>query len=340
MIKLSIIVPVYNVEPYIRPCFESIFNQGLYDDEYEVIIVNDGSTDKSMEKIADIISQHNNVTVINQENQGLSVARNNGIAKAKGEYILMPDSDDLLIDNSISIVLETALKTKADMVVADFLEAKDNEIECIKDVHQKDFCFEEKTGEILFLNDLDPSRCQVWRTLYRREFLSNNCIRFIPDIFFQDIPFTHECYMRAKKCIKASWQIYIYRRRYGAATASFSPLKAKSHIIAVANTWELRQMNNVSTDMKYKLEENLYYFFFQLVYKTVYSFRKISERNAVMDLLLSTIPQLSFNHGFKQKLNTLRIRHWPHLYINLFYIYAQIVYRKWHFTNILRTTER
>ena len=61
MPKLSIIVPVYNVEPYIRPCIESIFNQGLNENDYEVIIVNDGSTDKSMEMVTDIITQHNNI---------------------------------------------------------------------------------------------------------------------------------------------------------------------------------------------------------------------------------------------------------------------------------------
>ena len=99
MTKLSIIVPVYNVEKYIRPCIESLFYQGLDDADFEVIIVNDGTPDKSMEMIADIIQQHDNITVINQENQGLSVTRNNGIALAKGDYILMPDSDDLLIDN-------------------------------------------------------------------------------------------------------------------------------------------------------------------------------------------------------------------------------------------------
>ena len=119
--QLSIIVPVYNVERYIRPCMESIFRQGLNDDDYEVIIVNDGTQDRSMEVIQDIISQHNNVTVINQENQSLSVARNNGIAVAKGEYILMPDSDDLLIENSLGVLLEKALESKADLVVADFL---------------------------------------------------------------------------------------------------------------------------------------------------------------------------------------------------------------------------
>ena len=105
MTKLSIIVPVYNVERYIRPCLESIYRQNLDDTDFEVIIINDGTKDRSMEVIADLISLHDNITVINQENQGLSVVRNNGIALAKGEYVLMPDSDDLLIDNSLPIIL-------------------------------------------------------------------------------------------------------------------------------------------------------------------------------------------------------------------------------------------
>ena len=155
MTKLSIIVPVYNVEQYIRPCVESIFKQGLDDDDFEVIIVNDGSTDRSMEMIADLISQHNNITVINQENQSLSVARNNGIAIAKGEYILMPDSDDLLIENSVEPLLEKALETKADMVVADFLTMTDDEIEHTNTsiLQQPAYEFTMKTDRELFLQD-------------------------------------------------------------------------------------------------------------------------------------------------------------------------------------------
>ena len=117
---LSIIVPVYNVEKYVRPCLESILRQGLDKSRYEIIIVNDGSTDHSMEAIADLIEEHPHISVINQENLSLSVARNNGIARAKGEYILMPDSDDLLIEGSLPILLDKALETKADLVVADF----------------------------------------------------------------------------------------------------------------------------------------------------------------------------------------------------------------------------
>ena len=147
MTKLSIIVPVYNVEKYIRPCFESIFKQGLDDNEYEIIIVNDGTKDKSMEMIADIISQHHNITVINQENQGLSVARNNGIAQAKGEYIFMPDSDDLLFDNCLPILLDKVMEAKADLIVADFLRMDDEEITTFEDIKQSLSFFRERTGK-------------------------------------------------------------------------------------------------------------------------------------------------------------------------------------------------
>ena len=129
MVKLSIIIPVYNVESYIHPCFESLFKQGLDDIDFEVIIVNDGTPDHSMEKIVDIIIQHQNIIVINQENQGLSVARNNGIAIARGEYILMLDSDDLLIENSLKPLLDKALETKVDLVVADYIAMTNQEIE-------------------------------------------------------------------------------------------------------------------------------------------------------------------------------------------------------------------
>jgi Glycosyltransferases involved in cell wall biogenesis len=217
---LSIIVPVYNVEEYIRPCIESIFRQGFDEDCFEVIIVNDGTKDHSMEVIQDIIEQHKNIIVLNQENQGLSVARNNGIAMAKGEYILMPDSDDLLIENSLNPLLEIAIEYEADLVVADYLKMNDKEIDNIKynPPLQKEFVYKEKTGEQLFLEDLNPYQCYVWRTLFRREFLLRNDLKFVPGVYYQDVPFTHESYLKAQRCIKTSWLLNIYRIGHESAT--------------------------------------------------------------------------------------------------------------------------
>ena len=217
---LSIIIPVHNVERYVRSCIESIFKQGLDENCFEVIIVNDGTQDQSMNMISDIIKQHNNIFVINQVNQGLSVARNNGISAAKGEYILMLDSDDLLIENSLHPLLEKALESQVDLIVADFISMTDEEIENINAslIQKKVFNYKEKTGEELFLQDLNPYQCFVWRTLYRRDFLINNNLTFVPGIYIQDMPFTHECYLKAKKCIRASWLLNIYRKWNESAT--------------------------------------------------------------------------------------------------------------------------
>ena len=93
--------------------------------------------------------------MINQENQGLSVARNKGIAASKGEYLLMPDSDDLLIENSLPFLLEQALSSRADLVVADFLKMSDKEIDNLMTfaIEQKGTKIAEKTGEKLYLED-------------------------------------------------------------------------------------------------------------------------------------------------------------------------------------------
>jgi len=317
MLKLSIIVPVYNVEKYIRPCIESIFKQGLDDEDFEVIIVNDGSTDKSMEMIADIIAQHRNITVINQENLSLSVARNNGIAVAKGEYIMMPDSDDLLIENSLSILLEKALDTKADIIVADFQEMNDEEIEKRSTTEQKGFEATEKTGERLFLEDLNPYQCYVWRSLYRRDFLNNNQIRFVPGIRFQDVPFTHECYLRAGKCIRTHWLLNIYRRGHESATFSFNKKKAKEFCIVIAKTWELTHLKGLSYAELRKLKEDVHTSFFHMMYSTLHSVKSWPDQLEIIHYLNKLAPTLRFTNNMKQRFESFMFSSMPRCYLAL-----------------------
>lgn len=316
MIKLSIIVPVYNVEQYIRPCFESIFNQGLNDDEYEVIIVNDGSTDKSMEMIEDIISQHTNITIINQENQGLSVARNNGIAAAKGEYILMPDSDDMLIENSLKPLLEKALETKVDLIVADFvkIEANDNTLK----IQQTDFNIKEKTGFELFLEDLNPHECYVWRTLYRRGFILENRIRFIPGVYCQDVPFTHEAYLKAKKCIKTPWLLYIYRKeRPKSASVSFGKKKALDYTIIISKTWELTKLEGLTNRVLNKLKNDIYTSFSVFIHDIYFGINDNKYRTFLLKETIKNAPNLFFSNTFNQWINSISFRFFPNMYFHL-----------------------
>jgi glycosyltransferase involved in cell wall biosynthesis len=326
---LSIIVPVYNVEKYVRACIESIFRQGLDESRFEVIIVNDGSIDRSMEMIADIVSQHDNVTIINQENQSLSVARNVGITAAKGEYIMMPDSDDFLIENSLAPLLDKAIETKVDLVVADFLVIDDRDMHKFSGVVQKEFSVQEKTGQQLFMEDLDPRQCYVWRTLYRKQFLLEHHISFIRGINYQDVPYTHKCYLNAKRCLKASWLLYVYRlNRPGAATTKFTVKKSRSYSIAMASTWNLRTIMGLSPAVLYKLEEDVYRSFCMMVYHTIYSIKERDGRKKVMDILRHEAPHLNFTHGIRQRLTSFMLRNMPYTFIELYYLYGQIVFRK------------
>jgi glycosyltransferase involved in cell wall biosynthesis len=332
MTKLSIIIPVYNVERYVRPCIESIFNQGLDDADFEVIIVNDGTPDHSMEMIADIIAAHQNITVINQENQSLSVARNNGIAIAKGEYILMPDSDDLLIEKSLKPILEKALETKVDLVVADFLTLTDKEIDIFykEEFKQPELQYKKVVGEQIYLELLNPRQCYVWRTLYRREFLVTKDLISYPGIRYQDIPFTHECYLKANNCIRTNIHLNIYRKWPGSATNAYKLENSKHFITAIALTWKLRQIEGLSSNLLYKLEENVYISFRTMIYNTLYGIKGKKDRYALMDYINFQAPDLDFNHNIRQRLTTFMIKKMPHFFINIYYQYAKIAYNTSH----------
>lgn len=316
---LSIIVPVYNVEQCIRTCIESIYKQGLDEDRFEVLIVNDGTKDKSMEVIQDIIAQHKNIVVINQENLSLSVARNNGIAAAKGKYILMIDSDDLLIENSLSRLLDLALEEEVDLLVADFLEM-DNEIITSSSsyVNQNRFEFKRKTGIQLFLEDLNPNQCYVWRTLYKRSFILENNLKFVPGIRYQDVPFTHEAYIKANNCIKTSWLLNIYRKnRPGASTHSFSFKKAKDFCVVIRETWKLRKTKGLPPMVVQKIKDDVYATFSTLFYHTLHTINNPLDQYEILKILNQEVPDLFFTNGRKQKIETLLFKHMPSLYLKI-----------------------
>ncbi|MBR3078932.1 MAG: glycosyltransferase [Prevotella sp.] len=303
---LSIIVPVYNVEAYIRPCIESILKQGLDENRYEVIIVNDGTEDRSMEMIADIIDQHTNITVINQENQGLSIARNNGMERATGEYIMFLDSDDLFIDNSIPYLLNKAISSKTDLVVADFIGMNDNEIATfdIAHFHQGNGTFQEKTGKDLLSQPLYSGFSCVWHTLYKRDFLKKNNLYFIPHIYFEDTPFTYQCYAKANQCLRVDWTFIIYRNgNRSITTCLYNQKKVLDYCVVIAKIWELSQDKSLSYPINQKLQNDAYSFFSGLLFMlSKYTTITHGEKLEVLRHLQAIAPDLSFQNGIKQRL--------------------------------------
>ena len=325
---LSIIIPVYNVEKYIRTCIKSVFRQGIDENRFEVIIVNDGTPDRSIEVIADIVKEHKNTIITEQQNQGLSVARNNGIEKASGEYILWVDSDDLLIDNSLSYLLDKAISSKADLVVADFVKMTNEQIAQLQDkpLQQKDGRTQEKTGKELHTQDLNPYSCHVWRTLYKREFLNKNNLRFIPNIYFEDIPFTHQCYIEADLCLKVNWLLNIYRKGIVSITSTFNKKKAFDYCLAISKTWELTKEESLNEQQIMKIQNDTFIHYSMLIYSLT-SCQTITraEKTDVLYHLKKLIPDLSFNNSEKQRIVTFLYKRIPSVYMTLRILYTDFL---------------
>lgn len=318
MLKLSIIVPVYNVEAYIHACLDSVFGQGLDDAEFEVILVNDGTQDDSFGKIQDVQEKHPNIVVVEQTNQGLSAARNTGMRHAKGEYILYLDSDDLLVTGSLAPLLEKAYDNKADLAVADFVKLNDEEILRYGRAESLQYPIQVKTGRQLFLEDLNPSQNYVWRTLYRRAFLKANDIRFIPGICYEDMPFTPECYLKADRCIRAYWDLYLYRvGRQDSITASMTVKKALDMNMGIARIWELKSLEGLSSQEHRRLMDNLFATFSFLLWCVSHNPHVFSHRHEIVRDLRQRIPDLWFSHGIKQFVVSLMFRLIPDVYLKL-----------------------
>lgn len=317
MTELSIIVPVYQVEQYIRPCLESLFKQGLDDDRFEVILVNDGTRDGSFEAVADILAQHRNIKRVDQANQGLSVARNTGMQYAMGTYVLFVDSDDLLVEGSVAPLLQVAANHAADLVVADFIKLTDDEITGYKPGKNLPQTVEVKSGAQLFLDNLNPSENYVWRTLYRRQFLDDNELRFIPGICYEDMPFTPECYLKAKTAVRASSILYIYRMGHSSITSTMTPKKAFDLNKGIEHVWQLRNMEHLAPEVRQRLADNLFVTFSFLLWCVSHNRNVLCESRAIVSDLRRRVPDLWFSNGIKQQLVSLLFRLMPDTYLHL-----------------------
>lgn len=185
-IKLSIIVPVYKTEQYLHRCLSSIFNQNVDRSQYEVIIVNDGSPDNSQSIIDDFCTTYDNATCIVQSNQGLSMARNNGVAKAKGEYIWFIDSDDWVKDNSICTILREC-EALPDVISITYF--KDSTSGTYHPPYSTD-------GHKILLSK-SFARGMVFYIL-KREFITSHNLYICPGIYHEDAEFTPRMLYYAK----------------------------------------------------------------------------------------------------------------------------------------------
>ncbi|MCL7763385.1 glycosyltransferase [Polaribacter sp. Z014] len=195
--KISIIIPAYNVEKLISKCLKSVLSQDLSPEEYEVIIIDDGSTDNTYEVIKAYIKDVKNVFLFNQVNQRQGAARNNALKKARGEYIWFVDSDDYIEENSLKSLYTIAKKKDLDILF--FTSYKDLKGE-VREVKPKLDKIE--YNKIYKGQDIIAARCincGPCFCIYKKVFLDSNDLRFIEGVFYEDNEFMLRAYYYAKK---------------------------------------------------------------------------------------------------------------------------------------------
>lgn len=209
--SISIIIPVYNVEQFLRKCLDSILHQGLRDGEYEVILVNDGSKDGSVAICEEYCQKYPHFRLVNQDNQGVSAARNNGIDHAQGKYIVFADADDYLLDNGLNLTFEH-FRDRDDIDVIHYYSSYDNweknEID-----NTIDF---DGTGHDLILQSGLPSFC--WLCFYRKDFLDKHELRFKKYIVGEDQLFSSSVYIANPRIVSTKARFYRYVIHEGSAT--------------------------------------------------------------------------------------------------------------------------
>lgn len=213
MISVSFILPCYNVERYIADCLDSIYAQDLPEDEYEVICVNDCSTDGTRDVIVRYANQHNNLTLIDHEkNLTSGGARNTGINAAQGEYIWFVDPDDMIKSKMVSDVFEAAHEAQLDILMFNFDAVYENRVFMTSVRLFKDS--EVMTGQdyvVTFFPGNFSKFCIIWRCLFRTGFLKENVLSFPHMRKAQDVVFEWKAMLSALRVKSLDEVAYVYR---------------------------------------------------------------------------------------------------------------------------------
>lgn len=218
MVAFSVIIPVYNDEIYIKECLDSLKKQTFKN--FEIICINDGSTDETQRVLETYALKFPKYKIINQENKGLSIARNNGLKEAVGEYIYFVDSDDVLKENTLEVAWNKCKEFNLDALFFSFENFSDSETMKTRYSHMMDSlkrkCYYAKqpcSGQKMLIefNKNNEYYVTVWAQITRKEFLKNNGIQFYPEILFEDNLYTMQVLLKSEKvmCIND----ILYRKR-------------------------------------------------------------------------------------------------------------------------------
>lgn len=203
--KLSIIIPAYNVEDYIVECVSTLFNQGLDPKEFEIIIINDGSLDNTLQQCLYLEQNYQNITVLSQENKGQSVARNVGVSISRGDYLFFMDSDDLVIQGSLGAFIRYIDEKKLDFLGFGFKESMDRSLALSSFSTNFDIVFKGSGEQLIESYNYYNGPCWF---IFKKSLVVN--LKFISGIYCEDALFTPRLILNMKQCEVISEKTYLY----------------------------------------------------------------------------------------------------------------------------------
>lgn len=265
MKQFSIIIPIFNVEDYIKKCFANIYSQGIDDEYFEIIAVNDGTQDNSMRYVDEYSKLHNNIIVINKPNGGVSSARNVGIENASGKYVVFLDPDDYFAPNSL-----LAIKDEVKQQDADFFVLRSHRSRNMSEAYSWLRLFKDKciiSGKEAY--KAGYIRGSVCGCIFNRIFIENYNLSFLENARnCEDTMFFFLCQMYASTVVFLNREFYVVYERDSSASRSMSDEKILlmfSNLDYVSNYASQNDITDeLSLDMletlKYLLISNLTYF--------------------------------------------------------------------------------
>lgn len=263
---LSIIIPVYNVEKYIEKCMLSCINQDVSYELYEIIIVNDGTPDNSLQIAEKISSDYPNIKIISQPNQGLSCARNTGLANAVGDYVWFVDSDDWIKEDAIKQIVP-CLDGKVDYIQLAFIYSYDDNT---NNKQGKTSIWDGVISgkELLIQNLLKVSSIPAQFAIYKKSLLIDNQLAFYPNVYYEDVDIKLRILNNAQRCICLSKPIYYYyQRTVGSIKSCYREKHANDAITVMNNLYSYTFDHNLSS----KDTVHMYYYFIGLCMNMIFA---------------------------------------------------------------------
>lgn len=247
----SIILPVYNVENYLQECVDSILKQTFAD--YEIILVDDGSTDGSSKLCDELVKNHDCIRVIHKKNGGLSDARNCGTRVARGEYVVYIDSDDFLIKDDFLEKLVEKAKKKSDLIFYKYQKylSTTQKFEDCRYTYSSAMNEKSYSDKISALVKADAFYGMAWIKAIRKEIIDSNGIEFEVGLLGEDMEWNYHIIFNSTSIDFIDEPFIAYRQREGSITSNFK-LKNLTDFIYVLEKWS-KIITNDATDKNLKV---------------------------------------------------------------------------------------